>query len=141
MPSKNCRQFMESTPDALIIADMIGGEVGVVLRQAVNRIDFPNLAQQPIHGDANLGNVARGGLWLDLDDVCIGPPEWDIVCLRHCNSFFGELGHETGEALAAYGSFDEAGVAALEPLVVLFIAAWGALAPFVGEKTGLRTQR
>ena len=55
--------------------------------------------------------------------------------------FFGELAGETSEALAAYGPFDEAAVAALDPLVVLFTAAWGALAPFVGEPIGPRTQR
>ena len=127
--------------DALVIADVIGGEVGAVLRQAVDRIKLPSLAEQPIHGDANFGNVITGGLWLDLDDVCLGPPEWDVAYLRHRNSFFGELGHETRVALAAYGSFDEAGVAALEPLVVLSIAAWGALAHFVLGTIGLRTQR
>jgi Ser/Thr protein kinase RdoA (MazF antagonist) len=35
----------------------------------------------PIHGDAHLGNVfitSDGVRWNDLDDVCIGPREWDI---------------------------------------------------------------
>jgi hypothetical protein len=35
----------------------------------------------PIHGDAHLGNVfitPHGALWNDLEDVCLGPREWDI---------------------------------------------------------------
>lgn len=42
----------------------------------------------PLHGDAHLGNVlmteqASGQtcLWLDWDDVCIGPIEWDYACM------------------------------------------------------------
>lgn len=42
----------------------------------------------PIHGDAHLGNVlvpehASGltGLWLDWEDVCVGPIEWDYACM------------------------------------------------------------
>ena len=38
----------------------------------------------PIHGDAHLGNVfitRDGALWNDLEDVCLGPREWDIVWL------------------------------------------------------------
>jgi Ser/Thr protein kinase RdoA (MazF antagonist) len=111
------------------------------LRRAAELIEFPELAEQPIHGDANFGNVIAGGRWLDLDDVCIGPPEWDLACLRHVNTFFGERGSETYSALAAYGSYDESAVAALEPLVVLSIAAWGALAPIVGADIGQRTQQ
>jgi Phosphotransferase enzyme family len=128
-------------PDALIIAELIGGGISTTLRQTVERIECRDLPEQPIHGDANLGNAITGRRWLDLDDVCIGPPEWDVACLRHRHAFFGELRQETREALGAYGSYDEAVVAALEPLVVLSIAAWGALAPFVGEKIGPRTLR
>jgi Ser/Thr protein kinase RdoA (MazF antagonist) len=35
----------------------------------------------PIHGDAHLGNVfitRNGARWNDLEDVCVGPREWDI---------------------------------------------------------------
>jgi Ser/Thr protein kinase RdoA (MazF antagonist) len=38
----------------------------------------------PIPGDAHLGNVLitrDGACWSDLEDVCIGPLEWDISCL------------------------------------------------------------
>jgi phosphotransferase family enzyme len=128
-------------PEALKIAGLVGGEIGAVLRAAAERMNLPGLAQQPIHGDAHFGNALAGERWLDVDEACFGPPEWDLACLRHRSLFFGELTGETREALAAYGSHDERAVAALDPLVVLFTAAWGAMAPFVGEPMGSRTQR
>jgi aminoglycoside phosphotransferase (APT) family kinase protein len=128
-------------PEALRIANLVGGEVGAILRIAAERMNRPGLTEQPVHGDAHLGNVLAGGLWLDLDEACTGPPEWDLACLRHCFFLFGELERETREALAAYGSYDEAAVAALDPLVVLFTAAWGSLAPLIGEPIGSRTLR
>lgn len=38
----------------------------------------------PLHGDAHPGNLllGRGGsLWLDFEDACLGPAEFDIACL------------------------------------------------------------
>lgn len=128
-------------PDALKIAALVGEEIGAVLRAAAQRMDLPGLAWQPIHGDAHLGNALAGGQWLDVDEACSGPPEWDLACLRHRSFFLGELTGETREALEAYGSHDERAVAALDPLVVLFTAAWGAMAPFVGEPIGSRTRQ
>lgn len=80
-------------------------------------------------------------MWQDLDEACIGPVEWDVACLRHRWFFRGEIERETREALAAYGPFDEAALEPLEPLVVLFTAAWGSLAPIVGEAIGPRTRQ
>ena len=128
-------------PEALRIADLVGGPAGAVLRTAAERMNRPGLPEQPVHGDAHLGNVLAGGLWLDIDEACIGPPEWDLACLRHRSLFFGELARETREALEAYSLYDERALAALDPLVVLFTAAWGAMAPLVGEPIGSRTQR
>ena len=128
-------------PDALKIAALVGEETGAVLRAAAERMDLPGLTRQPIHGDAHLGNALAEGRWLDVDEACAGPPEWDLACLRHRSLFFAELTAETGEALAAYGSHDERAVAALDPLVVLFTAAWGAMAPLVGEPIGSRTRQ
>jgi hypothetical protein len=88
-------------PEALRIADLVGSEAGTVLRPAAERMNRPELSEQPVHGDAHFGNVLAGGLWLDMDDACAGPPEWDLACLRHCFFLFGELEQETREALAA----------------------------------------
>jgi len=128
-------------PEALRIAALVGGAEGVVLRAAAERINVPRLVEQPVHGDAHLGNAQAGGLWLDFDEACLGPPEWDLACLRHRQFLFGELARETNEALAAYGPHDEEAVSALEPLVVLFTAAWGTTAPLLGRPFGPRTQR
>lgn len=50
---------------------------------------------RPIHGDTHLGNVmisGAGAIWLDLESVCRGPVEWDVVNLpERCWSAFGAL--------------------------------------------------
>ncbi len=48
---------------------------------------------------------------------------------------FGELEDDMRTALAAYGRYDREAVEALQPLVVLGIAAWGSLAPLIGERS------
>jgi hypothetical protein len=38
--------------------------------------------RRPLHGDAHTGNVlitAAGPLWLDFEDACVGPVEWDLA--------------------------------------------------------------
>lgn len=38
--------------------------------------------RRPLHGDAHLGNLlgtVNGPLWIDLEDVCCGPLEWDLA--------------------------------------------------------------
>lgn len=38
----------------------------------------------PLHGDPHLGNLligAHGPIWLDFEDACLGPREYDIACL------------------------------------------------------------
>ncbi|MDP9164694.1 MAG: aminoglycoside phosphotransferase family protein [Actinomycetota bacterium] len=38
--------------------------------------------QRPLHGDAHTGNVlisTVGPVWADLEDVCVGPVEWDLA--------------------------------------------------------------
>lgn len=126
--------------DALAIADLVGGEAGEILRKVATRLSVPTLPEQAIHGDAHLDNVLRPGRWLDPDDMCRGPREWDIASLTHLETFWGELKSETNEALQAYGPYDAAAVASLAPLVVLFTAAWGSVAPLVGEAVGERTR-
>lgn len=52
-------------------------------RQSAGRV-----ADVPLHGDAHLRNMlvpqhacGQAGLWIDWDDVCTGPVEWDYACL------------------------------------------------------------
>lgn len=38
----------------------------------------------PLHGDPHLGNLLiaeHGPIWLDFEDACLGPREYDIACL------------------------------------------------------------
>ncbi|MGB0630345.1 MAG: phosphotransferase enzyme family protein [Alphaproteobacteria bacterium] len=60
-----------------------------VLDQALDRIrEDDTVVKVPIHGDAHLGNILTIGeaasapvLWIDWDDVCLGPVEWDFASL------------------------------------------------------------
>jgi Phosphotransferase enzyme family len=88
------------------------------LREFANRL--PPLDGQPLHGDAHLRNVLwspDGPLWSDLENVCRGPREYDLACIR-----FRPL-PETEPTLAAYGAHDEAEVDRALVYVTLFLAA------------------
>ena len=57
--------------------------------------------RQPLHGDAHTGNLLttpEGTVWADLEDVCVGPVEWDLASTT-----------VTNEAVSAYpGAVDSA---------------------------------
>ncbi len=39
----------------------------------------------PLHGDAHPGNLIvgpRGPLWIDFEETCAGPAQWDFTCIR-----------------------------------------------------------
>ena len=127
-------------PEAVKIADLVDPDVGAILRSAAGSMTVPDLVQQPIHGDAHEENALAGGIWQDLDDVCTGPVEWDLASLQHRRYLFGEREAEIAAALSAYGPHDQRAAEMLAPLVVLAIAAWGAMAPLIGEAVGPRTQ-
>lgn len=49
-----------------------------------------------LHGDAHAGNLLRGAdgwFWVDLEETCLGPPEWDLAVMG-----------EDPAALAAYAA-------------------------------------
>jgi hypothetical protein len=127
-------------PEAMKIADLVDPDIGAILGSAAGSLSVPDLAQQPIHGDAHEENALAGGIWQDLDDVCTGPVEWDLASLQHRRHLFGEREAETAAALSAYGPHDQRAAEMLAPLVVLATAAWGAMAPLVGEAVGPRTR-
>jgi Ser/Thr protein kinase RdoA (MazF antagonist) len=62
-------------------------EIGLVRRSAERLAPFmaaPGGRLQPLHGDAHPGNVVatRDGLvWIDFEDVCRGPIEWDLATM------------------------------------------------------------
>ncbi len=127
-------------PDALRVAEIIGGEAGEILREAAHRLVPPHLPEQAIHGDAHFENCLAGGIWQDFDEACRGPREWDIASMTHRWIVFGELEDEMRTALAAYGPYDAGAVEVLQPLVVLAIATWGSLARLI-DASSPRTAR
>lgn len=127
-------------PEALKIADIVDPDIGELLRSVSTSMTAPDLPQQPIHGDAHVENALSGSVWQDLDEACTGPIEWDLASLQHRWYLFGERQAETAVALKAYGPHDHRAVETLGPLVVLAIAAWGSLAPHIGEDVGPRTR-
>ncbi len=84
------------------------------------------LPAQAIHGDASLSNLLRtdrGLMWNDFEDVCLGPPAWDVAGLLH-----GRDAAFAQELLAAYG---DPGVEDLEPFVeahALYATIWQSFA-------------
>lgn len=52
------------------------------LRRELECLDFP-LRRSVIHGDAYVGNLLRdeqgSGVLCDFDELCLGPPEWDLI--------------------------------------------------------------
>ena len=140
-PYRGALRIFDPRPEALRVADLIGGESADILRDAAARFAPPVKPQQAIHGDAHFENVLAGGVWQDFDEACVGPREWDLACMIHRWSVFGELEREMDDALAAYGPHDRQVVDALQPLVVLGIAAWGSLASLIGETSGRTSAR
>jgi hypothetical protein len=57
--------------------------------------------RRPLHGDAHTGNVlytASGPRWIDFEDVCVGPLEWDLasrtLTADFTNAYPGDLDSE-----------------------------------------------
>jgi hypothetical protein len=92
---------------------------------------LPTLDGRPIHGDAHLGNVLwtrDGPLWSDLENICRGPREFDLACLRFRPS------PEADAAIAAYGEHDAEAVERALVYVTLFLAA---VTPLVADRVGV----
>ncbi len=60
-----------------------------LLRTSAERLrplwEAPGDAARPLHGDVHPGNLiaTRGGgtAWIDFEDVCLGPAEWDLASM------------------------------------------------------------
>lgn len=107
-------------------------EPAAIIRRAVDRLELPvGSTPQPIHGDAHLGNViatADGPVWIDLEDVCVGPREWDLACLLHRGTLLAVTDDDAEAALSGYGDHDRAVVDALAAAVMVWIAPWAVYA-------------
>jgi len=50
-------------------------------RRALADLDGAGSPPVVLHGDAHAGNLLRGSagwFWIDLEETCVGPPEWDL---------------------------------------------------------------
>lgn len=66
------------------IAAAVKANDDAVLQEAAERLVplAETWPRRPIHGDAHTGNIlttASGPLWMDFEDVCTGPIEWDLA--------------------------------------------------------------
>jgi hypothetical protein len=83
-----------------------------LLRELVAR--RPDVAGQPLHGDAHLFNVLGtpwGPLWHDFETACHGPREYDLAALAENSS------------LDAYGSYDRDLLEAMWPHYSAWVTA------------------
>jgi thiamine kinase-like enzyme len=56
-----------------------------LLHRAAEHVQLPPGPTTVLHGDAHAGNLLRSGgelLWIDLEDVSIGAPEWDMATMH-----------------------------------------------------------
>jgi hypothetical protein len=56
-------------------------------------VSLPVRPQQVLHGDAHPGNMlhtARGWVWHDFEETCIGPVEWDLATLSGTHRLDGK---------------------------------------------------
>jgi Ser/Thr protein kinase RdoA (MazF antagonist) len=99
-----------------------------------------------IHGDAYLGNLARGAdgsvVLLDFDSVCHGPREWDLVPTGLYASSLGWLTRSEYDAfVSAYGGFDVTRSPAFDVLArirEIRMTAW--LGMYAGESEQVAAQ-
>jgi hypothetical protein len=88
-----------------------GDDVELVREIASRR---PDVAAQPLHGDAQLLNCLgspTGPLWLDFETACHGCREYDLAALG------------PGPALDAHGSHEAELVEAMFPVYIAWVAA------------------
>ncbi|EWM12147.1 phosphotransferase enzyme family protein [Kutzneria sp. 744] len=75
------------------------------VESALAALDYP-LPAGVIHGDAHLGNMITtpaGPVLCDLDTVCVGPREWDLVPLAVSQLRFGRAVDVHRQLVDAYG--------------------------------------
>jgi streptomycin 6-kinase len=68
--------------DVLSAADV--GQLRAVAERLGRFLEAPGGEVQPLHGDAHPGNLlaTRDGLvWIDFEEVCRGPVEWDLATM------------------------------------------------------------
>lgn len=79
-------------PRAMAMLDEVGDVLSMaeadLLRASAERLApflaAPDGELRPLHGDAHPGNLIatrEGPMWIDFEDVCLGPVEWDLASM------------------------------------------------------------
>ena len=111
-------------PDVLVSSEELA-LMGAAIEQARARLAALDPGEQPLHGDAHFGNVLitpDGPLWADLENVCVGPVEYDLACLAWRTRVHGTPGCDL--AVAAYGAHDPELLEELHPGLGAVLAVW-----------------
>jgi Ser/Thr protein kinase RdoA (MazF antagonist) len=95
------REQISEAIDALERDAVLGPDVVAALRAGHRRLldRLPGRPALVLHGDAHAGNLmatADGWRWIDLEETCRGPAEWDLVCMAD------QAGAAAPAALRAY---------------------------------------
>lgn len=71
--------------DDALSTGLLPADVVAALRSRHDRVlaDLDGAGSPPavLHGDAHAGNLLGGRFWIDLEETCVGPPEWDLAVL------------------------------------------------------------
>lgn len=100
-----------------------------------------DLPEQPLHGDAGLGNVLPLGVWHDWEDSCRGPVIWDLASLVSTARVIGRDRERAEATLRAYG--DAPGMKQIDAFVAirgLHVLSWSLLASKHERRTRASTQ-
>ena len=93
--------------DDVLGSGLLPADVVAALRSRHERVlaDLDGAGSPPLvlHGDAHAGNLLGGRFWTDLEETCLGPPEWDLAVL------------DDPDAVAAYAEITGRPPAPLEP--------------------------
>lgn len=88
-----------------------------------------SLPAQALHGDVSISNLLRtesGLVWNDLEDVCVGPVEWDVSGLLSSARARGQSATFIEELLAAYGDLGVEDLGAFLEAHALYEVVWNA---------------
>jgi hypothetical protein len=118
----------ERIVDSMSIADADRNTFRDAFLHARQLLGNHGLPEQPLHGDAGLGNVLSGGVWHDWEDSCRGPLIWDLASLVSTARITGVRAERAEATLGAYG--DAPGLEQLDAFVALRglqVLAWSLL--------------
>ena len=114
--------------EALLERAALSSEERELLRRTIDRIALPERPQQPLHGDAHIWNCVRtaeGPLWIDFDEACRGPLEWDAATMIESSLVMGPFEQVEQAYEGAFGDrFTRGELAPFVELRVVLIAEW-----------------